>query len=178
MKEKDIMRHRCGTYEACTWYLAVGLLSAATVMVAQSAIAAPSGWGVTVEPVLWNGQSRSTWLDELMRHIVTYQTLAEKRVIDGDFQPYLDQMIKVRNFHRAGDRQATREGVNQFMTMLEARVGGVDANSADALWDFCYQVTPDEYHARDRHVRAKGEAEVKKVEEFWRNMEERAAHSY
>lgn len=172
------MRHQHRTYRACAPYLAVGLFSAATVMGAQAALAAPSIGGVTVEPVLWTDQSRSTWLEELMRQIVTYQTLAEKRVIDGDFQPYLDHMIKVRNFHRAGDRQATREGVNQFMTMLEARVGGVDANSADALWDFCYQVTPDEYHARDRHVRAKGEEEVKKVEEFWRNMEERAAHSF
>jgi len=34
------------------------------------------------------------------------------------------------------------------------------------------------YHARDRHVPAKEEAEVKKVEEYWRNLEERAAHSF
>jgi len=144
----------------------------------EKAVIAASGGGMMIEPVLWTGQSRSTWLEDLMRQVVTYHTLAEKRVIKGDFQPYLDQMIKVRDFHRAGDRQATREGVNQFMAMLEARVGGVDATSADTLWDYCYQVTPDEYHTRDHHVRAKGEEEVRKVEEFWRNMEERAAHSF
>jgi len=171
------MRRQYRTYERYKRYLALGLLSAATVLGAQASIAAPSG-SLTAGPMLWSGQSRSTWFEELMGQVVMHQKLAERRVIGGDFQPYLNHMAKVRNAYRAGDRRATYEGVNQFMTMLETRVGGVDAHSADALWDFCYRVTPDEYHARDRHVRAKGEAEVKKVEEFWRNLEERAAHSF
>ena len=48
------------------------------------------------------------------------------------------------------------------------------SHSADALWDFCYRVTSDEFHARDRHIRAKDADEVKKHEKFMRNMEERA----
>ena len=64
------------------------------------------------------------------------------------------------------------------MVMLEARVGGIDAHSADALWGFCYPVTSDEFHARDRHIRAKDADEVKKHEEFMRNMEERAGMSF
>ena len=109
---------------------------------------------------------------------MTYQTLAEKRIIPGDFEPYLQQMGKVRDAHRAGDRREAYEGVNAFMVMLEARVGGIDTHSANALWDFCYRVTPDEFHARDRHVRANGADEVKKWEEFIRDMEERASLAF
>ncbi len=135
--------------------------------------------GVTAEPVVWTDAKKSTtWIEDLMGQIVTYQTLAEKNVISGNFQPYLSQILKVREAHNVGDSRATYDGVNQLMAMLEARVGQVDARSADAIWDFCYRVTPDRYHARDQHVRAKGEAEVKKVEESLRDMEDRARHSF
>jgi hypothetical protein len=133
-----------------------------------------------VEPVLWGQTSQKSpaWLEELLGQIVTYQTLAEKGVIGGDFDPYLKQMSRVREAHRAGDRRAAYEGVNTFMVMLEARVGGIDTHSANALWDFCYRVTPDEFHARDRHVRAKGADELQKHEDFIRDMEERAAMAF
>lgn len=137
--------------------------------------------GVTIEPVLWGtnaSQKSAAWSEELLGQVVTYQTLAEKGVITGDFDPYLKQMGKVREDHRAGDRRATYEGVNTFMVMLEARVGGIDGHSADALWDFCYRVTPDEFHARDRHVRAKGAEDVKNYENFIRDMEERAGMAF
>jgi hypothetical protein len=136
---------------------------------------------VTAEPAFWGtttSQKSAAWSEELLGEVVTYQTLAEKGIIPGDFDPYLRQMAKVREDHRAGDRRATYDGVNTFMVMLEARVGGIDQHSADALWDFCYRVTPDEFHARDRHVRAKGAEDVKNYEEFIRNMEERASMSF
>ncbi|HAP38184.1 MAG TPA: hypothetical protein DCQ94_00355, partial [Nitrospira sp.] len=85
---------------------------------------------------------------------------------------------KIRELHRSGNRRATYEGVNALMVMLEARVGGIDEHSAEALWDFCYRVTPDEFHARDRHIRAKGAETVKQHEDFMRNMEERAGMSF
>lgn len=135
----------------------------------------------TVEPALWGqsaGQKSAAWSEELLGQVVTYQTLAEKGIIPGDFEPYLKQMGQVRDAHRAGDRGGAYEGVNTFMVMLEARVGGIDAHSANALWDFCYRVTPDEFHARDRHVRAKGANEVKKWEEFIRDMDERASLAF
>jgi hypothetical protein len=136
---------------------------------------------ILAEPVLWGSttsQKSPAWSEELLGQVVTYQTLAEKGVIPGDFDPFLKQLGKVREDHRAGNRQATYEGVNTFMVMLEARVGGIDAHSADALWDFCYKVTPDEFHARDRHVRAKGAEDVKKYENFIRDMEERASMGF
>jgi len=139
--------------------------------------ASPGGTGV--EPVLWgNTQKSVTWAEELLGQVVTYQTLSEKGVIAGNFQPYLDHMAKVRDLHRTGNRRATYDGVNEFMTMLEARVGGIDAHSADAIWDFCYRVTPDEFHARDRHVRAKGHTEVNQWENMMRDMEERAGMAF
>ena len=99
-------------------------------------------------------------------------------MISGDLDPYLQQMSKVRQAHRAGDRHATYEGVNTFMVMLEARVGGIDSHTADALWDYCYQVTPHDLHARDRHVRAIGADQVNQYEAFIRNMEERASMAF
>ncbi|MGC3976407.1 MAG: hypothetical protein QM771_18775 [Nitrospira sp.] len=131
------------------------------------------------EPVVWNSnQKSSAWAEELLGQVVTYQTMAEKNLIPGSFQPYVEQTSKIRELHRSGNRRATYDGVNALMVMLEARVGGIDEHSAEALWDFCYRVTPDEFHARDRHVRAKGADTVKEHEEFMRNMEERAGMSF
>ena len=160
---------------------AFAALAATSFLGITSAEAFSGAKPATVEPVFWGSstsQKSSAWSEELLGQVVTYQTLAEKGVIPGDFDPFLKQLSKVREDHRAGDRQATYEGVNTFMVMLEARVGGIDAHSADALWDFCYKVTPDEFHARDRHVRAKGAEDVKKYEEFIRDMEERASMSF
>ncbi len=131
------------------------------------------------EPMVWNSNQKSpAWAEELLGQVVTYQTMAEKNLIPGSFHAYVDETSKIRELHRAGNRRATYDGVNALMVMLETRVGGIDEHSADALWDFCYRVTPDEFHARDRHVRAKGADTVKKHEEFMRNMEERAGMSF
>lgn len=164
------------TLSALVAVTACGILSSANVQAFSETPAA------TVEPVLWGSnatsQKSAAWSEELLGQVVTYQTLAEKGVITGDFDPYLKQMGKVREDHRAGDRRATYDGVNTFMVMLEARVGGIDGHSADALWDYCYRVTPDEFHARDRHVRAKGAEDVKNYENFIRDMEERAGMAF
>ncbi len=155
-----------------------------------SAIVLACGWALlgpvptqaavdNIEPVIWsNSQKSSSWAEELLGQVATYQTLAEKSLIPGNFEAYVEQMRKVRELYRTGNRRATYGGVNQLMVMLEARVGDIDPHSADALWDFCYRVTPDEYHARDRHIRAKGADEVKKHEDFMRDMEERASMAF
>lgn len=136
-------------------------------------------WANGFEPVVWNSNQKSpAWAEELLGQVVTYQTMAEKNLIPGSFQPYVEQTSKIRELYRSGNRRATYDGVNALMVMLEARVGGIDEHSADALWDFCYRVTPDEFHARDRHIRAKGADTVKEHEEFMRNMEERAGMSF
>ncbi len=142
-------------------------------------VTATPAWSIGAEPVLWNSQQKSSaWAEELLGQVVTYQTMAEKNLIPGSFESYVEQTSKIRELHRSGNRRATYDGVNALMVMLEARVGGIDEHSADALWDFCYRVTPDEFHARDRHIRAKGAETVKEHEDFMRNMEERAGMSF
>jgi hypothetical protein len=120
----------------------------------------------------------ATWLEQLMSRVVTYQTLAEQGAVAGDFRPYLGQLVKAREAYRSGDHQGTYHRINEYMVMLETRVGEIDPHVAEALWDHCYQVTPDRYHARDRHVRAHGAEELRKYEEFIRQMEERAGMSF
>lgn len=168
LREETMTRH-------LTIYSTALLLGACTLLGLQPA----HGFSNVIEPVLWNSQPKSSaWAEELLGQVVTYQTMAEKSLIPGDFQAYVDQTSKIRELHRSGNRRATYEGVNALMVMLEARVGGIDEHSAEALWDFCYRVTPDEFHARDRHIRAKGAETVKQHEDFMRNMEERAGMSF
>lgn len=156
-------------------YSAAFVLGACTLL----SLTPTQAWSMGLEPVVWNSnQKSSAWAEELLGQVVTYQTMAEKNLIPGSFQPYVEQTSKIRELHRSGNRRATYDGVNALMVMLEARVGGIDEHSADALWDFCYRVTPDEFHARDRHIRARGAESVKEHEDFMRNMEERAGMSF
>jgi len=157
------------------WYSAAFVFGACSLL----GLTLTPAWSNGLEPVVWNSnQKSSAWAEELLGQVVTYQTMAEKNLIPGSFQAYVDQTSKVRELYRSGNRRATYDGVNTLMVMLEARVGGIDAHSAEALWHFCYRVTPDEVHARDRHIRAKGAGSVKEHEEFMRNMEERAGMSF
>ncbi|WP_447972047.1 hypothetical protein [Nitrospira sp. Kam-Ns4a] len=114
------------------------------------------------------------WLERLMAEVVTYQALSEKGALTGDFQPYLNKLVEARESYRVGDHGRTYQHINEYMVMLEARVGGVDARAADALWDLCYKITPTRYHARDRHVRAHGAEALRQYEEFIQTIQERA----
>jgi len=169
LKEEDNMKRHTAPYSAIVLACGWALLGPVPTQAAVD----------NIEPVIWsNSQKSSSWAEELLGQVATYQTLAEKSLIPGNFEAYVEQMRKVRELYRTGNRRATYGGVNQLMVMLEARVGDIDPHSADALWDFCYRVTPDEYHARDRHIRAKGADEVKKHEDFMRDMEERASMAF
>jgi hypothetical protein len=152
----------------------LGTIAASSLLSFGIALAVPG-------PAIWgtaDSQQSDAWSEELLGQVITYQILAEKGLISGDLDPYLQQMIKVRQAHRTGDRRATYEGVNTFMVMLEARVGGIDAHTADGLWDYCYKVTPHDLHDRARHVRAHGAEEVAKYEKSIRDMEERASLAF
>ena len=41
--------------------------------------------------------------------------------------------------------------MNRPLDMLEAREGAMSANAADAIWDFCYEVTPPALPDVKRH---------------------------
>jgi len=121
---------------------------------------------------------QTAWTDQLLGEVVKYKSLAEYGAISGNFEPYIDQLLKVRSSHQQGQHRQTFDTLNTFMVMLESRVGQIDPYAADALWDLCYRITPDQFHARDRHVRAKGHEELQKWEEFLRTMDEKASLSF
>ena len=67
------------------------------------------------------------------------------------FDPYWGQLNLVRNLYERGDHHGTYGAMNRFMDMLEARVNGISALTADAIWNYCYQVTPPAFHDAQRH---------------------------
>lgn len=123
-------------------------------------------------------EKTSAWAEQLLGQVVTFKSMHDNGVLRGNYDPYVEVMGKARDAYRSGDRLTTYNAVNEFMAMLEARVGGIDSHAADTLWDACYRWTPNEYPARDRHARAMGPQELDKVEGFIRNMEEKASLSF
>jgi hypothetical protein len=160
------------------WVSALLLSGGALVFWAWSAEATANTVPAPEPAAWWGDRNPQTWTEQLIGEVITFQTLAEKGIVEGNFDPYLAHLLKVRNAYRAGNYQATYDGVNQFMTMLEVRVGAIDGPSAERLWDFCYRVTPDQYHARDRHIRAHGEEEWQKREQLLQMQEEKASLSF
>ena len=138
-----------------------------------------TGFPIGVGTYPWSGSEKtSAWAEQLLGEVVTFKAMADNGVIRGNFEPYVEKMLTAREAYRAGDRQTTYNTVNQFMTMLEARVGEIDPHAADSIWNACYRWTPDQYHARDRHVRAVGKEELHRLEEFMRYQDEKASHSF
>ena len=130
--------------------------------------------GLTTYPGSTN-EKTSAWAEQLLGQAVTFNAMHDSGVLQGNFDPYVQTLAKARDAYRQGDRQTTYDTVNQFMVMLETRVGDIDPHAADKLWDECYRWTPDEYHARDRHVRAVGHDKLNKYEEFIRYQDERSS---
>lgn len=94
---------------------------------------------------------RTGWLEQLTGFVMGQQGAA---LVNGEtamFDLYLDQLALVRRAHENGDRERTYAAMNRFMDLLEGRAGGVSASAADAIWDYCYEVTPLAWHDAKRH---------------------------
>lgn len=103
---------------------------------------------------LEGGAAKATaegWIDQLTGFVVVERGLAEIAGEGGTFDPYWGQLHLVRNLYGRGDRQGTYVAMNRFMDMLEARENGISSAAANAIWDFCYQVTPPALHDVKRH---------------------------
>jgi hypothetical protein len=91
------------------------------------------------------------WIDKLPGFVLVTKGIET----EGNFDPYLDQLAVVRSVFRTewkrGELYDTYAGMNHFMDMLEARVGGIRVAAADAIWNWCYQVTPIALHDVERH---------------------------
>lgn len=111
------------------------------------------------------GVNREAWLDRLTEFVVIYNNAPHS----GTFDPYLGQLVLVRNLFRRGDSPGTYVAMNRLMDMLEAREGAISGETADAIWDRCYQVTPPMYHDVSRHLKARAKAEQemrRRIESF------------
>lgn len=96
-------------------------------------------------------QSREGWLEQLTGFVVVQQGAALVNGESAMFNVYLDQLNLVRRSYENRDQERTYTAMNRFMDMLETREGGIGAKAADAIWDYCYQVTPPALHDMKRH---------------------------
>lgn len=94
---------------------------------------------------------RNGWLEQLTGFVVVQEGAALVNGESAMFDLYLDQLTLVRRSHENGDQERTYAAMNRFMDMLESREGGISANAAAAIWDYCYQVTPPALHDLKRH---------------------------
>lgn len=111
---------------------------------------------------------RAGWLEQLAGFVVVQQGAA---LVNGEaamFALYLDQLTLVRRSYENGDQERTYAAMNRFMDMLESREGGISANAANVIWDYCYQVTPPALHDVKRHKQWWDKA-VDWDEFFWGN---------
>lgn len=123
--------------ENIRWTVAILLaLTGVGVMVLGGPLSAPS--------------TENDWLDAMMQAVLTEQ--ANEGPFWGTFAPYVAQLTTVRMHLLEGDGVAVYEAMNRFMAMLEAREFGVSPEVADRLFDYCYVVTPAQYHDVSRHI--------------------------
>ncbi len=109
------------------------------------------------------GVNQEGWIDRLSDFVLIHNKIPHP----GTFDPYLGQLVLVRNLFRRGDIPGTYVAMNRLMDMLEAREGDISGETANAIWDRCYQVTPPTYHDVSRHLKAR----VKAEQELWRHIE-------
>lgn len=91
------------------------------------------------------------WLDQLTGFVVVQEGIARASSEPGPFDPYVGQVTLVRGLYDRGDWKGAYMAMNRLMDMLESREGGISAGAADAIWNYCYEVTPPALHDVKRH---------------------------
>lgn len=91
------------------------------------------------------------WLDQLTGFVVVQEGIARANSEPGSFDPYVGQVTLVRGLYDRGDWNGAYMAMNRLMDMLESREGGISAGVADAIWNYCYEVTPPALHDVKRH---------------------------
>ncbi len=105
--------------------------------------------GVSTVAPLYAGSEG--WVDQLAGFVVVQEEIARIRGDPGSFHPYVGQILLVRSLYERGDWKGSYMAMNRFMDMLEAREEGISDKAADAMWDYCYEVTPPALHDVKRH---------------------------
>lgn len=106
-------------------------------------------WRVNTLVAMYTGSEG--WVDQLAGFVVVQQGIAKTRGEAGSFDPYVGQITLVRSLYDRGDWKGSYMAMNRLMDMLENREGDISAKAADAIWDFCYEVTPPALHDVKRH---------------------------
>lgn len=91
------------------------------------------------------------WLDQLTGFVVVQEGIARTEGEPGSFDPYVGQVTLVRGLYDRRDWTGAYTAMNRLMDMLESREGGISAGAADAIWNYCYEVTPPALHDVKRH---------------------------
>lgn len=103
----------------------------------------------SAEPV--STAQQAGWIEQLTGFVLMEEAAALANGHPGMFDLYLDQLTLVRRSYEHGDQERTYAAMNRFMDMLEAREGEISTQAADAMWDYCYRVTPRALHDAKRH---------------------------
>ena len=106
-------------------------------------------WRVNTLVAMYTGSEG--WEQQLIGFVIVQEGMASVKGEPGSFDPYIGQILLVRSLYDRGDWKGTYLAMNRFMDMLEAREGAISAKAADAIWDFCYEVTPPALHDVKRH---------------------------
>ena len=101
---------------------------------------------------------REGWITQMREFVLFQKLMAESargagETLSAGFETYLGQLELMRSLFLNGDHRGTYRAMNRFMDMLEAREGGISDQTADAIWDYCNEVTPKEYHDTSRHLK-------------------------
>lgn len=106
-------------------------------------------WRVNTLVAMYTGSEG--WEQQLTGFVIVQEGIASAKSEPGSFDPYVGQIALVRNLYARGDWKGSYMAMNRFMDMLERRDGDISAKAADAMWDYCYEVTPPALHDVKRH---------------------------
>lgn len=106
-------------------------------------------WRVNTLVAMYSGSEG--WVEQLTGFVIVQAGLASSKGEPGSFDPYVGQITLVRSLHGRGDWKGSYVAMNRLMDMLEGREGDISPKAADAIWDFCYEVTPPALHDVKRH---------------------------
>jgi len=97
------------------------------------------------------GAGSEGWLDQLTGFVLVQEGIARAGGEPGSFDPYVGQVTLVRGLYDRRDWTGAYTAMNRLMDMLESREGGIGVQAADAIWNYCYEVTPPALHDVKRH---------------------------
>lgn len=133
-----------------------------------------AGLAFFLAPVRTDAYQPAPWLDQITEYVVTQKAITN----EGTFQPYFDQLKLLRTATSKSDWTGTHNAMDTLMGMLEHRAGGIPQETADAIWNYCYRVTPEYLHTEHEQIKAMGKEAYEKQRAWEQDMYDRAGRSF